>query len=105
MYSLLLPWRTAHKYGFRPTRAPGPLLLVNSHTMVTQNGVLKVDWAGAVFDVPTRVYGDSSPVFSRYYDPRPPFGIDGYVGTQFFQQDEKLTIDFTQGNPSLVISV
>lgn len=98
LYHLLIPWPTAWRYKFSISRPVSQMLLINSYPMTTQNGLLEIWWDKVKTSVPTRVYGDSSPVFTRIRPPRPSRGIDGYIGSKFFQADERLTLDYTQGN-------
>lgn len=107
-YALLLPWIVAVSVGFRPTFPRNRLTLPNGYRMLTRRGILVVRWPGGDIDVPTRVYGKSTTSSAMWLNAtprakRPYQGIDGYIGSHFFQQDEKVMIDYTQGAQSIRI--
>jgi hypothetical protein len=109
-YHLLLPWLIAVQAGFRPTLSNSRVPLINGFPLLARRGTLQVEWPGGVIDVPTRVYGRSHtsspmwlPTVPMPARPRPP--IDGYIGGDFFQQNEKVVLEYVNGFPSVHIEV
>ena len=109
-YHLLLPWTVAIQYGWRPTRRRNRFTLINGYRLTTRRGELHISWPGGPIIVPTRAYGPSttsSPIWlNATTGPRRPYpGIDGYIGGQFFQQDERLIVDYTQGQQAIRVEL
>lgn len=109
-YELLLPWIVAINVGFRPDRPRNRFSMINGYRLNTRRGAMQVMWNGSPKNVRARVYGSSntsSPMWLKAtQQPLRPFpGIDGYVGGAFFQHDERLAIEYRQGQPAVYVEV